>query len=326
MDTAANARTATMRAAVLADAGIATLADVPRPEPGPRQVRIRIEGSGVCGSDIPVWQGREWFGYPREPGAPGHEGWGVVDAIGGDVVGLAPGMRVASLGCHAYAEYDVADAAEVVPLPGELDGAPFPGEALGCAVNVFRRSAITAGQTVAIVGAGFLGSLLIQLAARAGAEVIAVSRRSSALDVARRMGAEETFVPGDDVPEAIASLTAGRLCDCVVEAVGRQETLDLAGGLVGERGRLVIAGFHQDGRRSVDMQLWNWRGIDVVNAHERELAIRAGGVKEAARMVVGGELDPDPLYTHRFPLAELGQALAAAAERPDGFMKALVGA
>jgi threonine dehydrogenase-like Zn-dependent dehydrogenase len=326
MEVAAKPRTAAMRAGVLAAAGHAELAEVPRPEPAPGQVRIRIEGSGVCGSDLPVWQGREWFDYPREPGAPGHEGWGVVDAIGDGVEGLEHGARVASLGCHAYAEYDVAEAAEVIALPSGLDGVPFPGEALGCALNVFRRSAIGAGQTVAVVGAGFLGSLLIQLAARAGAHVVAISRRSSALVVARRMGAEEALVLDEGVPAAIESLTGGDGCDRAIEAVGRQETLDLAGRIVGVRGRLVIAGFHQEGRRSVDMQLWNWRGIDVVNAHERELAVRAGGVREAARMVAAGALDPEPLYTHRFRLTELGTAFATAVERPDGFMKALVAA
>ena len=74
----------------------------------------------------------------------------------------------------------------MVPLPAALDGVPFPGEPLGCAINIFRRSDIEAGQTVAIVGIGFLGALLTQLAAHAGARVIAISRRPFALDVARR--------------------------------------------------------------------------------------------------------------------------------------------
>src|SRR3954467_9499796 len=90
------------------------------------QVRIRLEGCGVCGSNLPVWEGRPWFRYPLEPGAPGHEGWGVIDAVGADVRGLEPGCRVAALTYHAYAEYDLAAADAVVPLPAELDGVPFP--------------------------------------------------------------------------------------------------------------------------------------------------------------------------------------------------------
>jgi threonine dehydrogenase-like Zn-dependent dehydrogenase len=324
MEAAAPEQTETMRSAVVVAAGEAAVREVQRPEPGPGQVRVRLEGSGVCGSDIPLWEGREWFDYPREPGAPGHEGWGVVDALGDGVEGIEPGTRVASLGSHAYAEYDIAEAASVIALPDALEDVPFPGEALGCAVNVFRRSQIEAGQLVAVVGAGFLGSIVMQLAARAGARVIAISRREAALAVAREMGAEQTIALADDPLAQIESLSGGSLCDRVIEAAGKQETLDLSAALTRVRGRLVIAGYHQDGMRTVDMQMWNWRGLDVINAHERDPAVYADGVEAAAAMVAAGRLDPEPLYTHRFRLERLGDALTTAAQRPDGFMKALV--
>jgi threonine dehydrogenase-like Zn-dependent dehydrogenase len=294
------------------------------PQPGPGQVRLRLEGCGVCGSDLALWQGRPWFDYPREPGAPGHEGWGVVDALGPDVVGVEEGVRVAALTYHAYSDHDIADADAIVPLPPQLDGEPFPGEALGCAVNVARRSAIEAGMRVAVLGVGFLGALLVQLAARAGAEVIAVSRRAFALEIAKRVGAAHALPLDEHAIDAVGQVTGGDLCDRVIEVTGRQEALDVAGPLTRTRGRLVIAGFHQDGERSVDMQLWNWRGLDVVNAHERERAVYVEGIAEAARLVAAGELDPRPLYTHRFPLERLEEALDAASERPDGFLKALV--
>lgn len=295
------------------------------PEPGRGQVRIELEGSGVCGSNIPVWEGRTWFDYPLEPGAPGHEGWGRIDAVGDGVVGWRVGQRVAALSQRAYAAYDIADADSVVALPDGLAG-PVPGEPLGCAMNVFERSGIRAGQTVAIVGIGFLGALLTQLASRAGAHVIAVSRRAFALDVARACGAAMTFRHDDTrrVTDEVAAVTGGGLCDRVIEATGLQEPLDLAGALVRERGRLVIAGFHQDGPRRVDMYLWNWRGLDVINAHEREPAAYVRGMRAAVRAVADGELDPLPLYTHTFQLAELGAALDMARTRPDGFLKALV--
>src|SRR5919197_2732980 len=84
-----------------------TIEELPEPEPGRSQVRIHIEGCGVCGSNLAAWQGREWFEYPQPPGAPGHEGWGTVDAVGRDVRDLAVGQRVAPLSFRAYAEYDV---------------------------------------------------------------------------------------------------------------------------------------------------------------------------------------------------------------------------
>ena len=72
-------------------------------------------------------------------------------------------------------------------------------------------------------------------------------------------------------------ITAGRLCERVIEAVGKQWPLDLAGELVGYGGKLIIAGYHQDGPRQVNMQSWNWKGIDVINAHERDLAVACVG-------------------------------------------------
>jgi threonine dehydrogenase-like Zn-dependent dehydrogenase len=256
----------------------------------------------------------------------GHEGWGIVDAVGAGVEGIAPGTRVAALSYRAYAEYDVAPAEQVVPLPAVLDGRPFPGEPLGCAMNIFRRSGIHDGQTVAIVGIGFLGALLTRLAVDAGARVIAVSRRDFSLEVAERMGAHERIRMDDHgrIIAEVGRLTGGQMCDRVVEAVGKQWPLDLAGELTRERGRLIAAGYHQDGPRQVNMQLWNWRGIDVVNAHERDPAVYMEGIRAAVDAVASGRLDPDPLYTHVYPLDQLDRALDATRDRPDGFLKALV--
>ena len=314
----------TMRAGILCGDGAVRVDEVAVPAPGPDEVRLRLEGCGVCGSDVPVWEGRPWFEYPREPGAPGHEAWGRVDAVGAAVTGFAEGERVAALSYRGYADYDVAPASALVRLAPSLDGQPFPGEALGCAINVFARSRITAGETVAVIGAGFLGSTVVQLAARAGARVIAISRRQAARDAARAMGASEAIAFDEASVERIEALTAGALCDVVVEAAGAQATLDLAAPLTRVRGRLVIAGYHQDGRREVDMQLWNWRGLDVINAHERDPRVYVAGVERAAGAVARGELDPTPLYSHRFSLAQLGDAFAAVAARDLPVVKAIV--
>ena len=315
-----------MFASVIASPGQAILQRVERPEPGPGQVLLQLEGSGVCASSLPLWEGREWFEYPQPAGAPGHEGWGRVAAVGKGVQGLAIGDRVAALTYRAHAEYDVADAGAVVPLPASLAGVAMPGEPLGCAVNIFRRSGIEAGQTVAIVGIGFLGAILTRLAAQAGARVIAISRRPFALDVARQAGAAHTIAMDDHwrILDEVKRLTDGKMCERTIEAVGLQWPLDLAGELTGERGRRVVAGYHQDGTRQVNMQMWNWRGIDVVNAHERDPRMYVQGIREAVDMMAAGVLDPTPLFTHRLPLDRLGEALELTRTRPDGFLKAVV--
>ncbi|HET8657176.1 MAG TPA: zinc-binding dehydrogenase [Longimicrobiaceae bacterium] len=314
-----------MRAAVVAEPGTVRLEEAAVPEPGAGQIRVRLEGTGVCASNLSPWGGQPWFEYPMEPGALGHEGWGRVDAVGEGVEDLRVGDRVACLSGHAYAEYDVADASQTVKLPPELDGRPFPAEPLGCAMNIFRRSRVEPGQTVAIVGIGFLGALLTRLVKNAGARVIAVSRRPYSLEVARRMGADETIRMDDHyrIIERVKELTGGVFCDRVIEAVGKQWPLDLAAELTRERGTLVVAGYHQDGPRQVNMQLWNWRGLDVVNAHERDPAIYLRGMREAVEAVRGGTLDPAPLYT-TYPLDRLADALNHTRDRPEGFIKAVL--
>jgi len=315
-----------MRSAVVTAPGVVEVRHVPLSEPGPDQVRIRLEGCGVCASNLTPWEGPDWMTFPTAAGSLGHEGWGIIDAIGSDVEGFETGERVAALSYNAYAEYDLADASALVRLPDALDGAAFPGEPLGCAINIFRRADIKAGQTVAIIGIGFLGALLTRLAALAGARVIAISRRASSLALARDFGAAET-IPMEDhqgIIDRVSALTDGHLCDCVIEVVGKQWPLDLAAELCAERGRLVIAGYHQDGPRQVNMQLWNWRGFDVVNAHERDPAVYIAGMEAAVKAVASGEIDPAPLYTHRYPLEQLAEALNATRDRPGNFVKALI--
>lgn len=315
-----------MRAAVLAAPGQMRMTRVPVPAPGPGEVRIRLEGCGVCASNLEPWAGLEWLAYPGEAGGLGHEGWGIVDAVGADVAGLGVGDRVAALSFHSFADYDLAKADAVVKLPAALVGQPFPGEPIGCAFNIFRRSDIAAGQTVVIIGIGFLGAILTRLASDAGAQVIAISRRRTSLDLAVAWGAAEAIVMDDHraIIERVKRITGERLGERVIEAVGKQWPLDLASELVGFGGRLVVAGYHQDGPRQVNMQNWNWKGIDVVNAHERDPAVCLRGLREAVAAVASGRLDPAPLYTHSFPLERVGEALDATRDKPDGFVKALV--
>ena len=324
-DTLLQSETA-MRAARIVAPGQVELEEVARPIPRLNEVRVRLEGCGVCASNLPPWEGKPWFTYPMATGALGHEGWGRIDAVGDEVTAFVRGERVGLLSQNAYAQFDVAPAEAVVRLPQKLGDEPFPAEPLGCALNIFRRSEIQAGQTVAIVGIGFLGALLTQLATRAGARVIALSRRPFALQVAESLGAAKTISLGEksaDI-ESVRQLTGGKFCDVVIEATGKEEPLNLAGELTAERGRLVIAGYHQDGPRQINLQLWNWRGLDVINAHERDPAIYREGMQLAVDAVTRGLLTPAALYTHTFPLSELASAFRFTAERPNGFMKALI--
>src|SRR3954468_12567855 len=233
-----------MIAAVLSKPQIFTLQQSPIPDIKDDEIKIKVEGCGICASSIPVWEGREWFQYPLEPGSPGHEGWGVVEAVGDKLNDINIGDRVAFLSYHTYAEYDVAKEGSFVKLPPQLANIPFPGEPLGCAINIFNRSDISKDDTVAIVGIGFLGALLCQLAKQKGAKVIAISRREYSLEFAKKYGADETIQLTSpwEVTNKVSEITGGALCSRIIEATGKQEAIDVATEIIGEYGKLIIAG------------------------------------------------------------------------------------
>lgn len=299
---------------------------VPIPKPRAAEVLVRVEGCGVCGSNLPAWEGRAWFQYPFEPGAPGHEAWGEVVAVGPGVDPELVGRRAAILSDHGFAEFAAVPLAKTVWIPESLQGCPVPGEPIACAINIMRRAGVRPGDTVCVVGAGFIGLLLILLARIADARVIACSRRDFSRNMARRVGAEAAVAldRSGSAEGEIARITQDRMCDVVIEAAGVQEAIDAATPLVRTRGRLVIAGFHQDGQRTVDLQRWNWHGIDVINAHERDPAVYARGMREGIEAMRAGRLMLDGLLTHTLPMTHLDHACALLSDRPAGFVKAVV--
>jgi threonine dehydrogenase-like Zn-dependent dehydrogenase len=315
-----------MRAAVIEAPGRVRVDEIFVREPAADEVLVRIQGCGVCASNLEIWSGQPWFEYPLSPGAPGHEAWGIIDKVGERVNNIQAGERVAMLSNNAYAEFDLAKEDAVIRIPDFLQDQDVPAEPLGCAMNIFSRSHIKPGENVAIVGIGFLGALLTQIASKIGANVIAIARRPFALQTASMMGAAHVIQITDQQAAArqVADLTDGKGCEVVIEATGKQQPLDLATELTCERGRLVIAGYHQDGSRQVNMQLWNWRGLDVINAHERDSKVYIDGMCRAITAVADGTITPSALYTHTFGLDELGKALEMTKTRPGGFMKALI--
>jgi threonine dehydrogenase-like Zn-dependent dehydrogenase len=313
-----------MTAAQLVAPGRFELVHVDKPDPGPRQVRVAVEGCGVCASNLPAWSGRPWFHYPLAPGELGHEGWGEVEALGADVDASLLGRRVAMASHHAYAGADLVDADDLILLPESLSVAPL--EPFGCVFNVADRAAIVPEQTVAVVGLGFIGLGLARLAVALGARVMVLSSNPSALESAAAFGVTRALPMASraEARQAVADLTNGLGCATVAECTGHQEPLDLAGDIVAEGGRLVIAGFHQDGPRQVNLQQWNWKGIDVINAHERSRARIRRGMRAAADALADDPSWVGALITDTFPLADIDAALERASRRPPGFVKATV--
>jgi threonine dehydrogenase-like Zn-dependent dehydrogenase len=312
-----------LKTAVLEEPNKFSIIKTEVPEPGENEIVYKLEGCGICGSNLPVWEGREWFNYPLSAGAPGHEGWGIIHKTGSKVNDLKEGDKITALSFNAFAEYDTASADAVIKLPEGFTF--FPGEPLGCIMNIFKRSNIKEGDFVAVIGIGFIGALLVELAKKTGACVIAISRRDYSLETAKKYGADYTIPLNDhwEIVNRVKEITDGNMCSKVIEAVGKQWPLDLAGDITAEGGRLIIAGYHQESPRQVNMQMWNWKGIDVINAHERKTEKYMEGIKEAVEAVQTGVLNPIPLYTTYF-FDDINNAFNDFEKRPGGFIKGLL--
>lgn len=300
--------------------------ETPILQPTEGEVRIKLNGSGICASNLPIWEGRKWFSYPLSVGAPGHEGWGVVDAVGKNISKELIGQKITALTYNAFAEYDLAKVENIVVLPDFLAKKAFPGEPLGCAMNIFQRINPLPKDKVAVIGCGFLGLLLIQLLKDQGCEVLAISKRDFSLEMAKNMRADHCIKLDNHyrIIEKIKELTAGGLCDKTLECTGKEWPLNLGIEITRTRGRLIVAGYHQDGMRKINMQLLNWRGIDMINAHERDTKEYIKGIKRAIMAIKEKRIHPFELFTHRFSLQDLAQGFHYLKKRPEGFIKGLV--
>jgi len=307
-----------MRALSLRAPRDAHVVDTPIPEPASGEVLVRITACGVCGSDLNAWRGVPGIEYPLPAGAPGHEVVGEVVALGADVSVPAVSTRVTGLLWNGFAEFGLTRADYLVAVPRHIED--FPGEPLACAANIVRRAAISAGDAVAFVGFGYLGALIAHFLPPSIGPWIAIARRGSSRELAMTLGAQAAY-DFADVPS-----DAWDHYPVVVETAGVQQALDYATWLTAYGGRLVVAGYHADGPRTVNMQSWNWKGIDVVNAHERRPDVYVQALQSAyAQLSARADLATlRMLHTHCFALRDIAQAFTSAEQRPAGFVKALV--
>src|SRR4051794_16491213 len=245
--------------------------DVPIPEPGPEQVLVRIEASGLCHTDIHAARG-EWPVKPALPFIPGHEGVGIVVALGpGSTHGVQVGDRVALpwLGyacgdcryCNSgretlcldqqnmgysinggFAEYAVGYARHVVKVPLTID--PIDAAPLTCAgVTTYKAvkvSGARASDLVAVFGAGGLGHLAVQYARITGAEVVAVDINEERLRTARELGAEHVIHAGEQ--DVVAELQRLGGADVAVSTAVSPSAFEQALGGLARGGRLMCVG------------------------------------------------------------------------------------
>ncbi|HEV2128057.1 MAG TPA: zinc-binding dehydrogenase [Thermomicrobiales bacterium] len=301
------------------------VAEGPTGEPGLGEVLIRVSTCGVCASELHPWNdGR--IPYSERLG---HEPVGVVEKVGPGVTRFSPGDRITGLFEDAYSDFCIAPEDRLLPVPRDVPDENALGEPLACLVNIQRRTRVELADRVALIGLGYMGLGTLQLLKLRGASrIVAIDVREEARQRAVALGADEVYHPSDIPDEYLLTQfqdwEGDRGMDVVVEASGTPSGLTLAGKMVRAHGVLSIIGFHQGGDRQVDVEMWNWKAIDVVNAHVRRREDLLESMRIGLDLEAKGLIDLGSLVTHRFSLDEVDQAYTTLRDKPPGFVKAVI--
>lgn len=291
------------------------------PEPGEHEVLIRILVCGTCASEYLPWLNGERIGEVL-----GHEGVGVIEKIGDRVEGFSVGDRVTGMMHQCFAEFTIGKDTEITRVPEELSDEEAIGEPLAMLMSGAGRTPVELGQTVAVIGTGYMGLGFLQLMRAKGAgKIIAIDSRRAGLDNAARFGADELLLSDQVPPEYIVDVWDDGIFErgipVVAEVTGNEQALQLAGAMTAVHGHLSIAGYHQGGFRSIDMALWNWKAISILMAHERRDWKCAGLIRDALEMVKRGALNTRDLVTNIYDFDEINKAFDQIRNKPEGYIK-----
>lgn len=305
------------------------LAEVPEPELPPGGVLIAVRAIGVNFPDSLIIEDKYQF-KPARPFAPGGELSGVINAVGADVRGFAPGDRViASTGWGAMAERVAVDATRLIPMPPAMgfdEGAAFI-MTYGTSHYALRdRAKLRAGEQLLVLGAaGGVGLAAVELGKAMGARVIAAASSPEKLDLARARGADEyVLYPsgalGKDearaFTDAIKAATGGQGADVIYDPVGGDYS-EAALRAIAWEGRFLVVGFPA-GIPKLPLNLTLLKSCNVMGVFwgafvARDPAQNALYVRELLALYEAGRIRPH--VSARFPLAEGGAAIRALAER-----------
>jgi len=289
------------------------LVDLPIPQPGPGQVLLRVEATGVNFIEIYFRKGVYKAALPFTPGS---EAAGTVEELGPGVTGFAAGDLVASAGVlGSYAEYALVPAAQLVKAPAGLSPEKAAAAMLqGMTAHYLAHSTfpLKAGDTALVhAGAGGVGLLLTQMAAKIGARVIATVSTLAKAELSHEAGAAEVILYTEQDFEAeVKRLTNGKGVDVVYDSVGKT-TFDKSLNCLRPRGMLALFGASSGPVPPFDLIQLSGKGSLFITrptlwhyiATRTELEWRSGDVLNwAAR----GELKLRA--EHTYPLAEAAQA------------------
>uniref|UniRef100_UPI000E5D63F1 NADPH:quinone oxidoreductase family protein n=1 Tax=Algihabitans albus TaxID=2164067 RepID=UPI000E5D63F1 len=291
--------------------------DLPRPQPGPGEVLVKVAAAGVNFADTLIVRG-QYQEKPELPFAPGLELSGVVEATGDGVTEPASGRRIMALtGLGAFAEYAVAKQSDAFPLPEEMDFDTAAGFAVtyGTAHGALRWHAdLQPGETLMVHGAaGGVGLAAVECGKAMGARVIASAGSPEKLKVASDHGADATIdYRQEDVKTRMRELTEGRGVDVVFDPVGGQ-VFDASLRATAWGGRLVVIGFAAGEVQQIPANILLVKNISVHGMYwgsNRKMAPQrlAEQFAELFDWYKAGRIKP--YISHAYALDEGAQALA----------------
>ena len=300
--------------------------ELPTPEPGAGQVRIRIEAASLNFPDLLIVQNKYQM-KPPLPFVPGSEYAGVIEAIGEGVKHLKPGQRVACLsGTGGFGTHTLAPAALCMPLPEgfpAVDAAAFIMIYATSHHALIDRGQLKAGETVLILGAaGGVGTAAIQIAKAAGARVIAAASSDDKCALCTQLGADATINYSTHTPQAglrdeIKRLTDGKGPDVIYDPVGG-DFAEPAFRSIAWRGRYLVVGFASGPIPSLPLNLTLLKGASIVGVFwgdfaRREPQANAAMMQTLAQMYAKGQIKP--LVDQTLPMRELPRAYAIMGSR-----------
>jgi L-iditol 2-dehydrogenase len=321
-----------MRAAVYYNNRDLRVEETPRPAPGPGELLMRVEASGICGSDL-----MEWYRIRKAPLVLGHEVAGTVEETGPGLEAFRRGDRIVTThhvpcgtcrycaaGHHSVCEtlrttrFDPGGFAEFVRVPAlnvekgtfrvpdavSLDDASFV-EPLACVLRAQRRMGLGPGRAAAVLGSGVSGVLHLQAARALGAgPLIATDVHPFRLEAAARLGAHRAVPATADVPGVIRALNSGRLADAVIVTTAAAPALEQAFSCV-DRGGTVLFFAPTPPETRVGLPLWDlWHDeIQVMTSY----AGPPGDMEAALDLIASGAVDVAAMVTHRIGLDAVGE-------------------
>ena len=340
-----------MKALVLESYKQFSYKDTPEPEAGPEQVLIQVKACGICGSDVHGMDGSTGRRIP--PIIMGHEAAGVIVSVGQQVTGwqagdavtfdstiycgrchfcrhgqvnLCDNRRVLGVSCDAYRQHGAM--AEYVAVPQHSlyrlpEGLSFERaamvEALSVAFHAVQRAPLALNSTAVVVGTGMIGLLVVQVLRYAGCRrIIAIDLDSQRLELARRLGADQTFKSdAGDVDGQVLQATEQRGADAAFEVVGLTPTLNQAVRSVRKGGSVTLVG-NVSPNAELPLQAVVTREITLYGSCASRLEYPA-----CLDLIARGQVNVDALISQVAPLAEGAEWFARLYQGEPGLMKVI---